>query len=116
MKAEILPDRDCSIMRPYAFPMTSTILYWHAKNRRKPGIAFPSVKEWNQSGYAIIVNRVSEFMNIFGASVSSELSASLPIRCSLEAQSKRSMPSKAIGVIEAGRDGVRSAPPKPDSA
>jgi hypothetical protein len=33
---------------------------------RRPEITFPSVKEWNESQYGIIVNRVSEFISIFG--------------------------------------------------
>jgi hypothetical protein len=48
------------------FYMASTIVYWHAKNQREPVIAFPSVKEWTESEYGMIVSRVGEFMNIFG--------------------------------------------------
>jgi hypothetical protein len=48
------------------FHMTNTIVHWHAKNRWKLEIAFPSLKEWNESEYRMIVSRVSELMNIFG--------------------------------------------------
>jgi hypothetical protein len=46
--------------------MTSIMIYWHAENQRKLEIALPSVNEWNESEYGMIVSGVSEFMNIFG--------------------------------------------------
>jgi hypothetical protein len=45
------------------FHTTSAIFYKYAKNQRKPEIAFPSVKEWNENEDGIIVSGVSEFMN-----------------------------------------------------
>jgi hypothetical protein len=47
------------------FHMTSTRVYWHAKKMRKPEIAFPSVKGWNESEDGMIVSGVSEFVDIF---------------------------------------------------
>jgi hypothetical protein len=47
------------------FHTTSTIVYKYAKSQRKPEIAFPSVKEWNENEDGMIVSGVSDFMNIF---------------------------------------------------
>jgi hypothetical protein len=66
MNTAIPRDRDCSNMCLHVFHMTSTIINWHAKNRWKLEIAFPSMKEWNESEYRMIVSGVSELMNIFG--------------------------------------------------
>jgi hypothetical protein len=68
MNSAILGDKDRSNMCLDMFHMTSTIMYWHAKSKRKPETAFPSVKEWNDSEDGMIVSGVSEFMNGFGDS------------------------------------------------
>jgi hypothetical protein len=64
-------DRDCPNMCPFMFRTISAIVCKYARNQRKPEIAFPSVKEWNEVEYGMIVSGVSEFMNFFGVSVSS---------------------------------------------
>jgi hypothetical protein len=66
MNATILRDRECSNMCLSIFPITSIIFHWLAGNHRRPEMAFPSIREWNQIGYGMIVSGVSEFMNIFG--------------------------------------------------
>jgi hypothetical protein len=47
------------------FHTTSIIGYKYTKSQRKPEIAFPSVKEWNENEDGMIVSGVSDFMNIF---------------------------------------------------
>jgi hypothetical protein len=63
MNATILRDRECSNMCLSIFPIASLIFHWLAGNQRRPENAFPSIREWNQIEYEMIV---SEFMNIFG--------------------------------------------------
>jgi hypothetical protein len=68
MNSAVLGDNHRSNMCLDMFHMTSTIMYGHAKNKRKPETAFPSVKEWNESEDGMIASGVSEFMNGFGDS------------------------------------------------
>jgi hypothetical protein len=76
MNAAVRQDRDCSNMCLYMFHMTSTIIYWHAKNEWTPEIAFRSVKKWNEGEYGTTVSRANEFMDIFGDSLFRSVSVS----------------------------------------
>jgi hypothetical protein len=71
MNAATMRDRDCPNMCPYMFHTTSAIVDKYTKNQRKPEIAFPSGKEWNENEDGMIVSGMNEFMNFFGVSVSS---------------------------------------------
>jgi hypothetical protein len=74
MNVAILPGRERLNMFRYMFYVTSIVIYWHAKIQEKPEIAFPSVKEWNDSEDGMTVSRMNELMNIFGNSLFESIS------------------------------------------
>jgi hypothetical protein len=56
MNTAIMRDTECPNMCQCMFNTTSAIVCKYAKNQRKPEIAFPSVKEWNENEDEMVVS------------------------------------------------------------